>query len=91
MNEVKAKEALARVGVVQTEKAQHMCCPRCGEDKMYERIHTNAYSRHAECYICSDCGTDEAIRDYLGESLTLNKWAFIVNVLDVLNGKENAE
>ena len=91
MEDEKALEALARVGIVQTKKGQHMACPRCGEDKMYERIHTNAYSRHAECYICPDCGTDEALRDYGGSPLPPSKWKFITDILDVLIGKEKAK
>lgn len=85
MTEAKAKEALDRVGIVQTKKAMHMCCPRCGENTMYERIHTNAYSRHAECYICPACGTDEAMHDYMRAPIALAQWD-IVLCMDELNG-----
>lgn len=54
MTEVKAKELLDRVGLVQAQRSK-MCCPRCGKDEMQENLYHNAYSRHAECYICSAC------------------------------------
>lgn len=49
-------------------------CPRCGSPNMKRRLTTNARSRHAECYICDDCGTDEAIRDWGAAVLSLQEW-----------------
>ena len=40
---------------------EYMACPRCGSKSMKERIHTNALSRHADIFICDQCGTDEAL------------------------------
>lgn len=40
-------------------------CPRCGEPKMREPEAMNALSRRDnKTYICSDCGTDEAMVDF---------------------------
>ncbi len=39
-------------------------CPRCGEPKIDEREVMNALSRRDnKTYICSDCGTEEALVD----------------------------
>ncbi len=50
-------------------------CPRCGRMSVKERLHTNAWSRHADVYVCDACGTDEAIRDWKGVPLPLRYWA----------------
>ena len=51
------------------------CCPRCGKARMHpERTH-NSLSRHADIYICSVCGMDEAIRAMVGDVLPDEKWA----------------
>ena len=50
-------------------------CPRCGRMTVKERLVTNALSRHADVYICDDCGNDEAIRDMKGNPLLLKDWA----------------
>lgn len=43
-------------------------CPRCDRPGLsIERSALNALSRHDnETYICSSCGTDEAMRDLAG-------------------------
>ena len=51
---------------------------------MKERTVTNALSRHAEVYICDQCGTEEAVLDYLGKPLPLSQWSFITDVRDAL-------
>ena len=38
-------------------------CPRCGLLKMKEDLHSNAFSRRADIYICDSCGTEEALED----------------------------
>lgn len=48
------------------ERGEHFPCPRCGYDRMNEKPVRNALSRYARIYICSDCGTDEALRDMAG-------------------------
>lgn len=41
-------------------------CPRCGE-RMPDKLTHGALSRHAKgVYICEACGTDEALRDWIG-------------------------
>ena len=56
----------------------HMLCPRCGLNRMYKSVHTNALSRIADVYVCPQCGTDEAILDLLRKPLPLHEWAFAV-------------
>lgn len=86
MNEAKARETLDRVGRIQREKQFPMTCPRCGKDTMRMPLHTNALSRHADCYVCSECGTDEAMRDHIGDVTPSAQWSIITEVVDVLNG-----
>lgn len=38
-------------------------CPRCGKMKVKEKVEENALSRRADIYVCSICGTEEAIED----------------------------
>ncbi len=46
-------------------QGEHMDCPRCGRDSMNPEIHRNATSRHADLYVCDDCGTAEALLDMM--------------------------
>ena len=39
------------------QAGEHMPCPRCGKDTMKPDLHTNALSRHADLFICDQCGT----------------------------------
>ncbi len=57
------------------DAGEHMLCPRCGCDKIKPRIHTNAHSRHADIYICDDCGTAEALLQFMNNPLPLSEWA----------------
>ena len=50
-------------------------CPRCGRWTVKEKLHTNALSRHADVYICNECGMEEAILDFRGTPLPLKDWA----------------
>lgn len=53
-----------------------MSCPRCGRDTMKPNLHTNALSRHAHgVYICDECGTSEAMLDFMNNPLPLEMWA----------------
>jgi predicted RNA-binding Zn-ribbon protein involved in translation (DUF1610 family) len=53
-------------------------CPRCGENGMRPITQQNARSRFANVYICSVCGTDEAMREAAGDpQLPLNEWSMI--------------
>lgn len=47
-------------------------CPRCGKNILTGR---DALSRHKNISICSECGQDEALRDWRGEPLPYSKWA----------------
>jgi len=58
------------------EAGEKMLCPRCGRDTMKPDLHTNALSRHAEgIYVCDDCGTAEAMLDFMRNPLPLECWA----------------
>ncbi|MEG1894664.1 MAG: hypothetical protein RR162_00390 [Oscillospiraceae bacterium] len=54
--------------------ADYFPCPRCGNNRMNSNLCHNALSRYASVYVCSECGTDEALRDMTGEVLPLNEW-----------------
>ncbi len=83
LKECNAKAALERFARVQ--KDHRFACPRCGQWTMKERTFTNALSRHADVYICDQCGTDEAIRDLTGQTTPLSQWSFITDIYDALN------
>ena len=57
------------------DAGEHMPCPRCGRDTMKENIHTNAMSRHADIYICDECGTAEALLKFMSNPLPIREWA----------------
>jgi hypothetical protein len=47
------------------EDVEYEQCPRCEGDKLHPEKVLNALSRRDnETYICSDCGTEEALFDY---------------------------
>ena len=54
---------------------EHMVCPRCGMNAMKPDLCTNALSRHLEgVYICSNCGTAEALLDFMKQKLPIELW-----------------
>ena len=57
------------------QAGEHMPCPRCGKDTMKPELHTNALSRHADLFICDQCGTAEAMLDFMNNPLPLTMWA----------------
>ena len=58
------------------ESGEQMPCPRCGRDTMKPNLHTNALSRHADgIYICDECGTSEAMLDFMNNPLPIEDWA----------------
>lgn len=74
MNE-RIEKALADLKARQTA-GEWLPCPRCGRDTMKPALHTNALSRHADgIYICDECGTAEAMLDFMGSPLPLALWA----------------
>lgn len=48
-------------------------CLRCGQSLDPVLAH-NALSRYVDVYICTSCGTDEAIRDMEGRPKPLDCW-----------------
>ena len=69
------KNAFADLKALQ-ESGGYTLCPRCGEATMKPSLHTNALSRHADgIYICDDCGTSEAMLDFIANPLPLEEWA----------------
>lgn len=66
-------------GMLTNQKCGDKMCPRCGRDTMSEDIYTNALSRHADVYICDECGTDEGFRDFANCVLPFEEWAIIKN------------
>lgn len=62
------------------EQKVYLPCPRCGHYRMdTDNPVRNALSRYAKVYICDQCGTDEAIRDFCNaEPMPLNEWAMVV-------------
>lgn len=51
-------------------------CPRCGGD-LSTVLAENALSRYADVYICSECGTDEAMRDAFSTPQPLESWVSV--------------
>jgi len=46
-------------------------CPRCGQMRMHNNLYENAFSRRAILYICSSCGSEEAMEDDRGTAYKL--------------------
>jgi DNA-directed RNA polymerase subunit RPC12/RpoP len=54
-------------------KTKVIICPRCKVNELNPRLPANALSRRDnKSYICSECGTDEAMIDYFHESEDLS-------------------
>ncbi len=62
------------------DAGEHLPCPRCGRDNMKPVLYTNARSRAADIMICDACGTDEAVRAFIGEPVPIEKWACMKEV-----------
>ena len=73
LQELEAMQKIEAFAKVQAD-GDHFC-PRCGQMTVKDRKATNAWSRHADVYICDACGTDEAMRDWCGKVLPLSEWA----------------
>lgn len=89
-------EIFERLKAEQKEKALAIC-PRCGKPKMRPVPAHNSFSRHVDIYICPDCGTDEAFRDFHREPMRLTRWHAVCEemkgktFLDFLRGKKELE
>lgn len=81
--DLSAKEIIVQFS--RRQRGGHFSCPRCGKNNMADDPIHNALSRRADCYVCDACGTDEAIRAFLGNTLPLSEWSIIKNVYDFLN------
>ena len=58
------------------ERGEYSRCPRCGRDTMKPDLYTNALSRHAGgIYVCDECGTSDALLDFMHNPLPLECWA----------------
>lgn len=73
--EAEAKELIESLKPIQ-ERKKKFPCPRCGHYRMdVQHPYRNALSRRADVYICSVCGMDEAIRDWLAEEpIPFTQW-----------------
>ena len=72
-----AKLALLDLKAHQQSDSNRLC-PRCGRDTMKENLITNALSRHADIYICDECGIEEAILDYMHASSPVEAWTALL-------------
>lgn len=72
-----AKKLLEKLSEMQKSgKVADFPCPRCGCNAMKKDLVQNALSRYVNVYICSECGTDEAMQDMeRKEPLPLNEWS----------------
>lgn len=75
-----AKELLDDFGKVQRRSKFNYPCPRCGHYTMNSELIMNSLSRKADVYICDQCGTNEAMCDYLGIEDNLEDWSFVFSL-----------
>ena len=61
---------------------ENLPCPRYGRKTMKEAVCTNALSRHADIFICDQCGTDEAMLDFMRNPLPIEDWACVQKQFD---------
>lgn len=64
------------------QAGENLPCPRCGRKTMKESVCTNALSRHADIFICDQCGTDEAMLDFMRNPLPIEDWACVQKQFD---------
>lgn len=64
-------------------------CFRCGRASMRPDLSYNALSRHADVYICPECGMEEAMLDTTGKMLPLEQWAICKELVDQTDNKIN--
>lgn len=75
-----ANELLDNFGKVQRKSEFNYPCPRCGHYTMDGELIMNSLSRRANVYICDQCGTDEAMLDYIGCKDNLEDWSLVVSL-----------
>ena len=60
-----------------TPELSKVFCPRCGRPLMYKDQALNALSRRDnKTYICTSCGSSEAVKDYTGLEDDLMDWSY---------------
>ena len=57
------------------DAGEQMLCPRCGRNILKAPLTHNALSRHADLYVCDECGMTEAMLDMMRNPLPLEQWA----------------
>lgn len=68
---------------------EHMPCPRCGYDRMSPDVYRNALSRHADgIYVCDECGTSEAMLDFMHNPTPIEDWAIFRDDLPAVDFKD---
>lgn len=75
-----AKEIVEDFAKVQRNSEFNYPCPRCGQHTMDGKLVRNALSRRADVYICDQCGTNEAMCDFLGIDDNLEDWSIVVSL-----------
>lgn len=74
-----AMEIVTRYGMTQRKHDNvQLLCPRCGRNTMDTNLYRNALSRRADVYICSECGTAEAMADFFDIGDGVNSWDIAV-------------
>ena len=61
------------------QREGHFPCPRCGRYRMDSDPIRNALSRHADVQVCNQCGTEEAVADFIHSPMPLTEWAISLN------------
>lgn len=69
-----AMDIATRYGMTQRKTDVRLLCPRCGRNTMDSNLYRNALSRRADVYICSDCGSAEAMADYFNVVDDVSNW-----------------
>ena len=64
------------------QAGENLPCPRCGRKTMKDAVCTNALSRHADIFICDQCGTAEAMLDFMRNPLPIEDWACVQKRFD---------
>lgn len=61
------------------DAGEQMLCPRCGRNILKAPLTYNALSRHADLYVCDECGMTEAMLDMMRNPLPQEHWAVFHN------------
>lgn len=72
-----ARIIIEQFGRAQKKNVVTFPCPRCGHDTMDGVLTMNALSRRANVYICSRCGTDEAMYDFARANDDIENWSIV--------------